>query len=115
MDDAYFYGAREAPGHYLWTPRGREVDPRAGLVPWSHAELDGRLQPPDPAQPEGVASLHHRGGWTALAFWDRSSDRRLGSCACFAVRGEHVFDEAARLAREAFPWVWSRFRFEVRP
>jgi hypothetical protein len=64
-------------------------------------------------QIEGAALLHHLDDWTALAFWDRSIDSRYGSNSAFLLEGRFTFDEACRVAREAFPRVWARYKFEV--
>lgn len=63
---------------------------------------------------QGVAALHVVDGWTAIAFWDRSVDKR-GACNSNFVTHDVVdFDEMVRRSRAAFPHVWARFPFEVR-
>ncbi len=120
--EVYYFGRWGGPGHYLWSPSGRssghEVERR---IPWPCAEFDGRLAG-DPVledprqrghwatehQPEGHARLHHRGGWTALSFWDRSGDQRHGSSSTLVARGEFTAAEMAALFERAFPAVWRR-------
>lgn len=63
--------------------------------------------------PQGVAWLHHRGGQTALAYWDRSVDRRPYSNSVFFLQGTLTFDQAIDAARSSFPWVFDRQEFEV--
>jgi hypothetical protein len=112
--DIYYFGAIGDAGHYLWTEdfghmRGFETMQQ---LPWGYriyAELC-----PSGEQVEGVARIHHLAGWTALAFWDRSVDHRPGSNSVFIFRGELTFDDAVARAKEKFPDVWARFRFEVR-
>lgn len=123
--DVYYFGAWGAPGHYLWSPSGRIVLRVHAQLPW--ASIDGALAG-DPTlrrslgywsennQPEGVARLHHLGGWTALAFWDRSGDHRTGSNSVLFARGLHTAAEMAALFEQHFPAVWQRItsRFQVR-
>ena len=113
MSDAFYFGCVGTSGHYLHTPDLRTAS-RAG--PFTPAMLDTHYCP-NPAtreQPEGVARLTHFDGWTVLAFWDRSVDTRGNSHSTFVLRGTHAYDDAVRLAREAFPRVWSRYTFTVR-
>lgn len=123
----YYFGCWGRVGHHLWTPAAtfaKHVE-----HPWGHGGLglDGELAPGfrDPRrshhvdereQVEGAAALVHKDGWTALAFWDRSADRRFGSNSTFLFEsGEPLeFDDAVVLAREAFATIWSRFVFKVR-
>lgn len=124
--DVYYFGTWGAPGHYLWTPDGRTPWDVQRALPWRY--LDGPLAG-DPAledprqpgrwdgehQPEGRACLHHRDGWTALAFWDRSCDSRAGSSSAIIARGEHSAEEMFALFERSFPAVWRRISaaFEV--
>lgn len=120
----YYFGAWGGPGHHLWTPDGKTT--WSVRLPWE--SIDGVLAE-DPAladqrrrtpwslgdQPEGVARLHHRDGWTALAWWDRSCDRRFGSNSAVIARGEHSAAEMVELLQRHFPAVWERItrRFEL--
>lgn len=93
------------------------MHPRDG-GPWSAREIDGNFAPgawrrrdatvPEQYQPEHVACLYHRDGWTMISFWDRSMDHRFSSNGNFIVEGTHDFDTACTLAREVFPSVWDR-------
>lgn len=120
MSEAFYFGCVGTSGHHLHTPDLRTAS-RAG--PFTPAMLDTPFCPgmtPDARgmtpreQPEGVARLTHVEGWTVLAFWDRSIDNRHGSHSTYVLRGTLAYDDAARLAREAFPRVWARYRFDVR-
>ncbi len=56
--------------------------------------------------PQGEYMLHRRGGFTLLAWWDRTQGDKRGACnSTFLLEGEH--DEAAMLAALAvhFPHV----------
>lgn len=100
-------------GHFWYGQNGR----RLGLsspagVPWQ--KVDGALAPREPnyprgEKPEGVAALHHKDGWTALAFWDRTGDSRGNSSSTFFFEGEMSFDVALVVAREKFPALFARF------
>lgn len=118
-----YFGCWNGPGHFLWLPRGihasREVQDR---LPWDN--IDGALQPairggPRGAynimqpEPQGKAALHRKKGWTCIAFWDRSADKRDGSNSNFFVRGTFAFEEMVRITKAHFPPIWDRFTFEV--
>lgn len=121
MRDAYYFGCVSGAGHYFFDGLG--LIHRNPGCPWTAAEIDGKLQPgcviqherwqTPREQPQGAALLHYKDGWTALSFWDRSVDRRLGSNSTFMFRGEHDFDALVKLAQERFPTIWSRYSFPV--
>jgi hypothetical protein len=104
----FYFGCIGDVGHFVWNIHGQRV---ANTSPWGD-EVDGGLCPAG-KQVEGAASLHHEDGWTALAFWDRSVDSRPGSNSVFLIEGEYDFESAVEVAREAFPQIWQRFKFEV--
>lgn len=104
-----YYGCIGRPGHYVWNPAGMGADDCDWL-----RYLDGKL-PPEGPEIEGVARLHYFNGCTLLAFWDRSVDQRGGCSSTFLLLGKLKFDEAVAAAKAAFPHVWQRFTFEVRP
>lgn len=107
----YFYGCEnDETGHYFFASDSALPKHRV-IGPWGY-DVDGRLQPDGP-QREGVALVHHKDGWTALAFWDRSVDRRGGSSSTFLCEGTYAFDEMVEKARAAFPAIWARYRFPV--
>ena len=87
------------------------------VTPWG-SHPDGTLCPDgfkegEKMQPEGKALLHHKEGWTALSFWDRSGDSRYNSNSNFFVRGEYGFDEMLALAKAQFHGIFARMRFPV--
>ena len=120
----YYFGCWSGTGHHLWAPDGRALTRNEPLPP-SLRCLDGTLCG-DPAladhnrrtgalswhgierQPQGVARLHHRDGWTALAWWDRSGDARGGSNSAFVAEGTLTAAEVIERGRVAFPTVWRR-------
>ncbi|XXX79137.1 hypothetical protein WMF30_10225 [Sorangium sp. So ce134] len=132
----YFGDPRLEPGpgagHHLWAPAYGYVGwarlEEQRKLPWGLAELDGRLAGhpalADPRergwwaskdQPEGIVRLHHRGGWTAISFWDRSGDGRHGSSSTFVAAGEHTAREMVELFQRSFPALWARVtrRFQL--
>lgn len=125
----YYFGCVHGSGHHLHAPGPRTVH-REEVVPTFFggtrgANLDTDFCPgvtpelrrrgsASLEQPEGVARVTHVEGWTVLSFWDRSVDNRRGSHSTFAMEGTRDFAAAVVLAREAFPSVWARYKFEVR-
>lgn len=117
--DSVYFGSYRKDGHH---PYGEGMIllrynwdaefPVAG-VPWTRDVIDGGLCPGHSASPQGRAALHHKNGWTALAFWDRSDDTRPGSHSTFFIEGTHDFETMKRLCQERFPEVWKRYTFEV--
>jgi hypothetical protein len=121
MTDVYFWGCVQSVGHYLWGFKGgRLANVRHdGRVPWKL--VDGVLCPgadhngyaESYRQVEGQAKLHHRDGWTALAWWDRSVDRRGGANAALFARGVLPAQEVVRLGRDRFQFVMQRFDYPI--
>lgn len=110
----YYFGCIDITGHYLWASEQRKLWD-FDLIPWGIA-IDGKLCPPDDpknGQPQGPAALHHKDGWTALAFWDRSVDRRSGSNSAFIADSILPFVQMVKIAREKYPSVWLRLPFDV--
>lgn len=119
MTNVLYFGCRNVPGHYLVNEAGRTLWDYPPALPWR--SIDGTLPPGGGEQnwrnpqPEGLAALHHKDGWTALAFWDRSVDERGGCNSAFFFPETLDFDAATAAARAAFPDVWKRFTFDVVP
>jgi hypothetical protein len=55
----------------------------------------------------------HKDGWTAIAFWDRSLDKRPGSSSAFILEGTHSFEDMLETAREKFADIFARLTFEI--
>lgn len=118
-------------GHGFSGPHGSYVNGRdaQAVNPWGM--LDGKLAPKDHhgevvfgvddrrraeravEYPQGVAALHHKDGWTALSFWDRTGDSRGNSNSTFLFDSVMSFEEAIDAAREHFSALFERFEFEV--
>lgn len=123
----FYFGCGGQTGHYLWAPGLRSatwhhsVHERMGYPlaahPWGD-HIDGDLCPPNRggynelddnvSQPEGLGKIHHRDGWTAWAFWDRTKDSRGNSNSAFLAEGEHDFDAMKAMAQKHFPEIWKR-------
>jgi hypothetical protein len=117
-DKVFYFGCTQGPGHYMHASQPvRTLDARRALSdfersnPWG-LRIDTKLAPTG-EQIEGRALLHHKDGWTALSFWDRSVDRRSGSCSTFLAQGEHDFERMLHLTRTHFPAVMARFAFSL--
>lgn len=121
MTDRFYFGCVGRSGHYMHDAGLRHS--WEAPQPWKR--IDGVLQPgctftkyigwkSPRKQPEGLAAIHHKDGWTALSFWDRSVDKRGNCNSTFFFKGTHRFGTMCQLAGKHFPSVWSRFSFKVR-
>lgn len=118
----FYFGPLDEAGHYLWDQSHRRLWPEM-VGPWRLGELDGGLCPNvhqdavwkrTGPEIEGDAILHHKDGWTALAFWDRSVDTRPACCSVYVANATLTFKEIVELAQDAFKTRWERMKFEVR-
>lgn len=114
----FYFGCWGEKGHYLRDVNRNHVRNDRTATPWEG--MDGvlcpgyvRYMPFNTPQPEGEAALHHKEGWTALAFWDRSVDSRGGCNSVFFAEGTYGPHAMIEIAKTHFPSVWSRFPFEV--
>lgn len=124
--ECFYFGCIDGPGHYFQgrptsTPRHcHELEARLrllfagldGTLCWNSSR-SGRERYASRDEAEGRALLTHRDGWTAIAFWDRSLDRRPASNSAFFVPGTLTFAQIVRVARYNWPKVWARFTFPV--
>lgn len=121
--EAYYFGCDRQAGHYWHTRDRRTFYPDSKKFPeWFEYRIDSGFCPgaPPASDPhrqftrperEGEAALHHLDGWTILAFWDRSVDKR-GKCnSAFAAKGQHSFAIMLAIAGAQFPWVVGRAGF----
>jgi hypothetical protein len=127
----FYFGPWDSPGHYIVNESGRSMyGDKLGTLPWREHELDGALQPHFancakrnhsdrrsycncPCGQEGPALVHHKDGWTALAFWDRSVDTRGACNSVYMAEGTFTFDEMVALAKARFAVRWSKMAFQV--
>lgn len=103
----YYFGCWSDPGHHLVNQNGNYVDHTQ--IPWQ--KFDNVLCPDN--RKEGTAKLHHKDGWTALAFWDYSVDQRSGSNSVFFVEALLSFETMLELSKALYPGIWKRIDFEV--
>lgn len=122
----YYFGPWDSPGHYLHDERGNSRWGAENAIPWTPGQMDGGLQPhfadcaktPNcncPCGKEGPARIHYKDGWTALAFWDRSVDKRGACCSVYLAEGTFTFDEMVALAKERFAVRWNKMGFQIVP
>ena len=122
--DTFYFGCWGGTGHYLWTEGYGSVNHRliSDFVPWTMEEVASRLCPKgedvrgfNDYQPEGLVKVHHKHGFTAIVFWDRSVDSRPGSNSGFyAPIPNTPFHHMKILFQERFPQVFDRFKFELK-
>ena len=108
----YYFGCVKESGHYLWIDLYDRDRKLFRSQPWGD-HLDCELCPSG-VQVEGVARHHHKEGWTAIAFYDRSVDTRGNSNSAFIAEGTYTFDGMVTAAKAQWPEVWARFTFEVK-
>ena len=129
--EMFYFGPWDRAGHYLVGVGGSYVRNEDRVTPWTPGQLDGGLQPhfkecerkrpgasPDrycscSSGKQGLALLHHKDGWTALAFWDRSVDTRGACCSVYIAKGINTFDEMVAIAKTHFKYRWDKQKFEV--
>lgn len=125
MEDVMYYvGCQRESGHYLFKGGGHSGSLDFNSTPWGYS-ADGGLAPAVRTKsrsgggreyigreaPQGVCAVHHKEGWTAIAFWDRSIDGRPHSNSGFFAMGQYSFDEMIQLAKKHYPSVMERFDF----
>jgi hypothetical protein len=125
QSEMFYFGPLYESGHYMYRENGQTVysEDRKD-IPWQGWDIDGKLQPGcfvdrgrwDHRGPEneGEALLHHKDGWTALSFWDRTIDTRYGCNSTYIAEGILTFEQMVELAKARFPKRWGMMKFEVR-
>jgi hypothetical protein len=66
---------------------------------WQEVERD---------QGEPRVCLHHREGWTAVSFWDRTGDDRWSCASTVIAEGLHTFEAMVEIFRTRLPRLWAR-------
>lgn len=104
-----YFGCIKEAGHYLFAPQDKNI-----YGEWHRwiAPRDGLLAPTF-CREAGKALLHHYDGFTVLAFWDYSVDKRPGSNSMFIVPGIKSFHTTMQAASKYFPQVCDRFSFKI--
>ena len=126
MTPTFYFGCRNGDaGHYLTSNPGVSWQERAKQCPFREGELDaGRFLPhaeergkhdwPDGHkgslrnETQSSCRITHERGWTVMAMWDRSQDKRYNSNASFIAEGTHDFDAMVAIARRDFPAICAR-------
>lgn len=123
--DIFYFGCVETSGHFLWDTDLNTVFrlpvPDWPFYPASKVSLDQTYCPGPWVGPPSYRHVEHRyqiqgrakcsvlrWGWTVLAIWDRTVDKRPGCNSNFVARGEFTFDEMVELAKRHFPTIWKR-------
>ena len=109
---AYFFGVSHPSslGHFLYRAAGPgQVSRLSGMeektIPFRVTIMDGGLL----SLPETAgAQLSHINGWTILGTWDRTGDKRAGSCSSFLLEGVYAMDSAKLAASSAYPELYAR-------
>lgn len=105
----YFFGHRgvASSGHNLYgaqlQPPDIDYDAAYHLI----GALDQGFAPKS-TRAQGAANLVEVRGWTVLAWWDYTGDKRPGSNSALIVEGCHSFDDVLHVMAEAFPTVYRR-------
>lgn len=109
----YYFGCTgEDRGHYMYDVNMSRDWKFLYNNPWS-LSIDSELCPKGKENFQGRSSLHHKNGWTALSFWDRSGDIRQGSNSSFLSEGLFTFSYMVDSAKRAFPDCFKRFNFTL--
>ncbi len=108
----YFGCSNSDTGHYLWQyPWHRATKPFEHEV---FGYLDGAYLPQTKygsiTSKEGDCYLHHKEGWTLIAFTDQTKDERPGSNSCFLIDKVVGYEEGLALAQEQWPTLFERFK-----
>ena len=122
--EMYYFGPWNEAGHSLFTEHGSSAYKQEESLPWKVWEIDGKLQPHREgcqkrsycgcgSLPEGKALIHHKDGWTAISFWDRSVDERSACNSTYFAKGTFSFEEMVTMAKERFAFRWNKMQFEV--
>ena len=114
MDKWIYFGCHRQAGHYTFSEGMRSLSQRYGSRDLSR--FDGMLPPQTDTAPY-IATVSRLGGWgfSALAFWDYSVDKRGGSnsvvfAPSLAIEQNELLTEAQR----RFPEVFGRLPQPVR-
>lgn len=103
--EVYYFGcADHRAGHFWFQP---------GMIPWkaplsmAAEKIDGRCAPRNTSK-AGVCMLTYLEGWSILAWWDYSVDKRPGSNSALVAKGTYSFDQMMLLLNSEFPNVANR-------
>lgn len=110
MSEILYFGWSYPSGHTLCSKQARYT---FECTPWGSA-LDGGIEK-TPDCVDGKVTVAYKddahGTWTALAFWDRSGDKRPGSHTVFLSFDRLEPEDMLRLSKEQWPEVFARPNF----
>lgn len=106
----YYFGCIDVAGHYVFKGNNQK-EYNSEFVAWL-PRLDGMLAPRFTRE-EGKALLHHFDGFTILAFWNYSVDKRGGSNSMFVFPGKLDFDQMISSAHGRFSKLMNSFEFKI--
>jgi len=117
----FYFGPWDQAGHHMRsadrpTDRSMELEERRAesnftrTNPWG-CHVDGQLCSKNTT--EGLALIYHKGGWTAMSFWDYTIDTRPGSHSTYLAEGTFTFEEMVEMAKSRFAERWSKMAFKV--
>jgi len=117
LSKMYYYGCNDNSGHYLWDENGDRINWKLSLTlhPFGN-HIDGGFTPiaiNGFYTKEGVVRFTQQSGWSIVNFWDNSIDDRPGSHSLFLTNKICSAAEILSEAKTKFPWIFSRFKFEV--
>jgi len=120
----YYFGCNKQAGHFWFTSvnKGEYLIPHCSFsIPKElgsiRTSIDSSFCPAD-TEVEGISNLwlliSGKKRWTILSFWDHSVDSRPGSNSNFVIEGEHNFNKMINLITKYFPFIITRFHFDIK-
>jgi hypothetical protein len=112
--EIFFFGCHdEGPGHFWWRPgftaRHLYPDDERRLL---FKNIDSGFAPTP--EVDGHAKITHIEGWTVLAWWDRSIDKRGKSNSALVAKGHYHFASMIHFLGVYFPTVARRQLQEIK-
>ncbi len=104
--DFFFFGRRDEPGHGCHCPKTGNFSYYHRPDPFG-SNLDSGYAPKDSAV-QFRCSLVQKDGWTLIAFWDNTIDKRGKSNAAFVAKGLLSFDEILEKAETSCPRLFEK-------
>lgn len=111
--DVWFFGPIGRAGHYWWETEHKTMKSRslAGPEGFPWPGIDGVFTNKDD-KTQSVWTITQEHGWTVVAFHDYTVDNRGGSNANFVVNATVGYGQAIDLARDKFPGIVERLRYD---
>ncbi len=121
MNAVYYFGCHKRVGHYLFESEGIHFYDMS-ILPWD--KIDGSLAPTinkigysnhkiKQECPQGQSAMHHKDGWTAVSFWDRSIDKRSNSNSNYFINKIVTWNDMVDMCKESYPETWKRYDFDI--